>query len=305
MTVAAATRMSEQAVSVRPATAGVETAIPGAPRTGRLVSEAGLRTRADRIMEHAIAAGVAVLVLIGFVTSYDTLRLLAATDGGFPSWLAPAVPLSFDLGIVVLSLKVLAAARAGRTAVVLRALVAGLSAASVAANGAAATASSGMAGRLLHAVPPAMFVICFESVIATARQHALAGRPRRSRTLVWLLAPKATWRAWRGAVLAAANSQEVASDPQALGTHRSRTDDRSVTTATRRPSGSAAVHPRRSASDGHHVSPSSREDRLAVSRQLLEADPHLTASGLAARLAGQGHHVSVRTAQRIKAQVVI
>ncbi len=61
---------------------------------------------------------------IEFVASWETLRDLAASVGGFSPWLAPVVPLSFDLGIVVLSLKVVLAAREGRSATALRALVA-------------------------------------------------------------------------------------------------------------------------------------------------------------------------------------
>lgn len=132
------------------------------------------RTLTDTITETVVAVGVAVLVIIGFAASYDTLRTLAITDGGFPAWLAPAVPLSFDLGIVVLSLKVVTAAREGRHAFTLRALIVALSAVNVAVNGAA---SQGLTGQLLHAVPPAMFVICFETVIASARRRALADRP--------------------------------------------------------------------------------------------------------------------------------
>ncbi len=65
---------------------------------------------------------------IGFVASWETLRDLAASTGGFSPWLAPVVPLSFDLGIVVLSLKVVLAAREGRSATALRDLVVALSA---------------------------------------------------------------------------------------------------------------------------------------------------------------------------------
>lgn len=168
------------------------------------------RTLADTVTEAVVAAGVAVLVVIGFAASYDTLRFLAVVEGGFPTWLAPAVPLSFDLGIVVLSLKVVTTARQGRAALTLRALIVALSAVTVAVNG---SASHGLAGQLLHAVPPAMFVICFETVIATARRRALADQPGTRavtgrRMAAWLLAPRASWRRWRTAVL-----QEAATQP--------------------------------------------------------------------------------------------
>ncbi len=65
-----------------------------------------------------------------------------------------------------------------------------------------------MTDRLLHAVAPAMFVICLESVVVTARRRALERlglqppRPPRVRPLLWLLAPADTWHEWRTAVLA-------------------------------------------------------------------------------------------------------
>ncbi len=86
------------------------------------------RSRPDELAEGTIAAGLGFLVAIGFVASWETLRDLAASTGGFSPWLAPVVPLSFDLGIVVLSLKVVLAAREGRSATALRALVVALSA---------------------------------------------------------------------------------------------------------------------------------------------------------------------------------
>jgi hypothetical protein len=145
------------------------------------------RVKLDRAIELAVAAGVAVLVAIGFITSYETLRGLAVTDGGFTPWLAQAVPLSFDLGIVVLSLKIVAAARQGRRTVLLRVLVAALSTSTVAVN---STASSGTAGRLLHAIPPAMFVVCFEGLVADARRAANASRQRHAnRWKAGVLAP--------------------------------------------------------------------------------------------------------------------
>src|SRR3954466_8133814 len=108
-------------------------------------------SRLDRAMDCSITIGLVVLILVGFAASYRTLRDLAASVGAYPNWLAPAIPLSFDLGIVVLSLKVARAAREGRTAPVLRLLVAALSAATVIVNTSVATTTD---ARLLHAVPP-------------------------------------------------------------------------------------------------------------------------------------------------------
>jgi hypothetical protein len=73
----------------------------------RAKADPGVATgRLDRAIDCAITFGLVVLILVGFAASYRTLRDLAASVGGYPTWLAPAIPLSFDLGIVVLSLKV-------------------------------------------------------------------------------------------------------------------------------------------------------------------------------------------------------
>jgi hypothetical protein len=158
----------------------------------------------DQVTDATITVGLGVLLAVGFAASYTTLLDLAVAEGGYPAWLAPAVPLAFDLGIVVLSLKVVRAAREGRTAPVLRVLVVALSIATVAANASAAT---GPAGAVLHAIPPAMFVVCFESVIASTRRHALERfglvppKLPRVRGVRWILAPWTTYTTWRRAVL--------------------------------------------------------------------------------------------------------
>ena len=135
--------------------------------------------RVDRLIDCAVTVGVCVLILVGFATSYRTLVDLAVSEAQYPRWLAPAVPLSFDLGIVVLSLKVAQAARQGRQAPVLRLLVAFLSIATVLVNASSAPSTT---ARLLHAVPPAMFVICFESVITSLRQHRHGPQDQGGRT---------------------------------------------------------------------------------------------------------------------------
>lgn len=233
----------------------------------------------DQIMDVAIAVGLGILILVGFATSYRTLRDLAATEGDYPLWLAPAVPLSFDLGIIVLSLKVIRAAREGRSAPVLRLIVATLSAATVAAN---ASAADTLAARVLHAVPPAMFVICFESVVITARRHALAHMgllPEplpRLRAVRWVLAPVAAAQAWRALVLV----DPVSPRHEEAG-------------ATEPPA------PLLPLSDSHAAT-SPRRERSVVVREALRQDPALSAPALAAVLEHAGHRVSVRTAQRLR-----
>jgi hypothetical protein len=231
--------------------------------------------RLDLAIDAAIAVGVALLILIGFASSYRTLRDLATDVGGYPPWLAPAVPLSFDLGIVVLSLKVIRLAREGRSAPVLRLQVAALSIATVAAN---ASAASTPIARLLHVVPPAMFVICFESIVITARRHALERLGHQPPPIPripaarWLLAPLPTWRSWRATILGT---------PFPLPEAKTR---------------SAADQERRDPGTG-----SGRQDRwLEITGQALRERPTLTAVELKATLAAAGETVSVRTAQRLR-----
>jgi Protein of unknown function (DUF2637) len=247
----------------------------------------------DRLIDLAIMVGLVVLILVGFLTSYRTLLELAVTAGGYPRWLAPAVPLSFDLGIVVLSLKVARSAREGRTAPVMRLLVAGLSAATVTAN---ASAASTMSAKLLHAVPPAMFVICFESVIISARRRALADQDLlpsplpRLRTAQWLLAPLDTCRLWRSRVLA---------QPDQAPRNESKIQAAAAAVPTR------ALTSRRPAivEIPHEATPPSVAGRDAIVRELLADSPSVTAPGLRVALADRGHVVSLRTAQRLVAAV--
>jgi hypothetical protein len=240
----------------------------------------GTSSKLDTTIDIAIAAGVTMLILIGFATSYRTLRDLATEIGGYPPWLAPAVPLSFDLGIVVLSLKVLRLAREGRPAPVLRLQVAALSIATVAAN---ASAASTPLARLLHVVPPAMFVICFESIVITARRHALERLGRqpaptpRIRAARWLLAPGSTWQSWRTMVLASETPPAQAPTANAPIKHP------------------AVKHPPRNGN-------SDQAARQMLVRAALRESPDLTAPQLASLLARAGEKVSVRTAQRLRAQ---
>jgi hypothetical protein len=234
----------------------------------------------DQAINIAVMSGVGVLVLVGFATSYHTLLDLAVTAGGYPTWLAPAVPLSFDLGIVVLSLKVAQAAREGRHAPVLRLLVASLSAATVVAN---ASAVAGLGGRVLHAVPPAMFVVCFESVVITARRRALQVRGAwpapipRQHPLRWLLAPRRTWITWRAAVLGEAGA--CGDDAAAAGD-----DDASPPLA--------------------EVTPTAVDERSVLITRALQENRHLTSAALRTLLADSGHEASLRTVQRLRASTL-
>ncbi|MCI2238119.1 DUF2637 domain-containing protein [Paenibacillus sp. TRM 82003] len=247
----------------------------------------------DVLAERAAGVGVAVLIVTGFVSSYTTLRDLAVEVGQFPGWLAPVVPLSFDVGIVVLSLKVLLAARAGRTAPVLRALVLILSIATVLANGAS---SPHLVGRLLHAVPSAMFVVCFETVVTAARRQALRERgsdatDARFRPVRWALAPRQTWTTWRTSVL---------TDPAEPAPAVARPEPTPLPAAEAAlprplPQPTAPEHPSRP-----RPSTSGKADRLSVAAAIVRDQPDVTAAALAQALDAAGFPVSVRTAQRIR-----
>jgi hypothetical protein len=158
----------------------------------------------DKALDAGSTLGITALIGVGFTVSYNTLRN-AALDAGFSEFLAPAVPLSFDVGIITLSLKVYRLAREGRTAPILRAIIIALSIATVVAN---AAAGDTLASRILHGIPSAMFVICFESMIVSARRHALQRMGLvppalpRVRPIRWVLAPKATGGEWKRMVLA-------------------------------------------------------------------------------------------------------
>ncbi len=246
----------------------------------------------DQSIDLAIMVGLGVLILVGFATSYRTLRDLAATEGGYPAWLAPAVPLSFDLGIVVLSLKVARAAREGRTAPVLRLLVATLSAATVVANAASATSTT---ARLLHAVPPAMFVVCFETVVISSRRAALEARGLlppplpRLRPVRWMLAFPSSWRRWRLMVL------ELDSPSGATG--RPRASVPAIEAPTKAVVSAAPIDPAR---ESRKALPRPATGRDELAAKLLRESPHLSTVDLVHHLEAAGWQVSARTAQRIR-----
>jgi len=264
--------------------------------------------RLDQAVDVATATGITVLIVVGFATSYRTLRDLAVVQGGYPLWLAPAVPLSFDLGIVVLSLKVIRAAREGRSAPVMRLLVAALSTATVVAN---ASAAGTLTAQLLHAVPPAMFVICFESVVVTARRRALTRMglvPEplpRLRIAQWLLAPRVSWRAWRELVL---NDRTVtAAHPKPGLLARSMSGKNAVATAgprspARRRSARRTTPARSTGPIDERLRNRADDDRIGLLRDLLQTDSTIAAPAIADHLAKHGHTVSVRTAQRLRAR---
>jgi hypothetical protein len=234
------------------------------------------RSGADRVLDVASTVGLALLIVTGFVTSYATLRDLAVDSGGYAPWLAPAVPLSLDLGIVVLSLRVLGAARLGRRALVLRGLVALLSVGTVAAN---ALAAQSPLAAVLHSAPPAMFVICFETVVVASggRAAQLPGEEAQQISWArWIVAPAASVVAWRARVLVDGAT------------------DRSIPAPTMQGKLTPVI--------GAPRGPSAHETRAATAAEYLRDQPSITAAQLAARMSADGYTASLRSAQRWKQQ---
>lgn len=115
--------------------------------------------------------GTYVLIVLGFTASYSTIRKIAVEKGNFSDTMSHIVPLSFEGGIIILSLRVIREARAGRRALFLRLIVAMGALATLVTNFRAE--SQGIEGQLTHVVPVAMFIICFEWMIHSARKKAL------------------------------------------------------------------------------------------------------------------------------------
>jgi hypothetical protein len=236
--------------------------------------------------------------------------------------------LAFDVGIITMSLKVCRLAREGRSAVLLRLLIAALCVCTVVAN---AAAGVDWAARVLHAVPPAMFVVCFESVVVSVRRHALqrmgltpAPLPR-VRGVRWLLAPWGTWVRWRAMVLADADMPRVDRQRSGDAAGRGRAAVAVAVAATLGPArssepadGAAAVRWARSGSAVRSGRDSQtdpltlptdggverRDHRFAVAVELLGRLPHLSAPALATELRAGGYALSDRTARRVRARAL-
>ncbi|GAA2686863.1 DUF2637 domain-containing protein [Streptomyces lunalinharesii] len=149
----------------------------------------------------ATTAGTYALIGMGFTASYDTIRGIARKRGHFGDTMSNIVPLSFEGGIIILSLHVIREARKGRRAPILRTLVALGALATLITNFSAN--STDLAGQLTHVVPVAMFIVCFEYLVHSVRRKALEDMglvppPMPSlRTVEWLLNFGDTFSRWR------------------------------------------------------------------------------------------------------------
>jgi hypothetical protein len=128
-------------------------------------------------------------------------------------------------------------------------------------------------------------VICFESVVVTARRQALADRgliPQplpRQRTARWILAPRATWSAWRCAALERPMPTPTTARPQ----HHPNALAEPV------------VEPDTRAGIGQ------QDERLQLIVTALRDSPDTRAPALLDVLSAQGLRISLRTVQRLRA----
>lgn len=153
-------------------------------------------TTLQRRLIIAVAAGVTVIALIGFVGSYAAVRRLAEAKG-FGRF-ALAFPIGIDAGILVLLALDLLLTWLRMPLPMLRHTAWLLTASTIAFNGAAAWPDP--VGTGMHAVIPILFVVAVEAArhaigrIAdiTADKHMEGVRLSR-----WLLAPVSTFLLWR------------------------------------------------------------------------------------------------------------
>ncbi|MFE0107069.1 DUF2637 domain-containing protein, partial [Streptomyces sp. NPDC059009] len=168
----------------------------------------------DLSISAATTAGTYALIALGFSASYSTIRAIAREKGHFSDGMSHIVPISFEGGIIILSLHVIREARKGRRALVLRLLVALGALATLITNGKAN--ADGIEGSITHIVPVAMFIICFEYLIHSARKKALEDMgllppPLASlRGVEWLLDTVNAFARWRLMALHNIDSPEQA-----------------------------------------------------------------------------------------------
>ncbi|MEU8623059.1 DUF2637 domain-containing protein [Streptomyces sp. NPDC048623] len=160
------------------------------------------------------ALGTYGLIALGFSTSYEAIRQIARDKGGFGHAMSNVVPLSFEGGIIVLSLYAIKKAREGKRATLLELLIAVGSLATLYVNWNVET--DGITGKLTHVIPVAMFLICFKYLVHATRTKALekAGvlpKPLpRLRLVEWALAPRDSFAQWRYMAIGGIRTQEHA-----------------------------------------------------------------------------------------------
>ncbi|MFI1831306.1 DUF2637 domain-containing protein [Streptomyces sp. NPDC020412] len=171
-----------------------------------------------RLLDNSLATvttlGTYGLIALGFSTSYGAIRDIAREKGHFSDGMSHVVPLSFEGGIIVLSLYAIRAAREGKRALLLEVLVALGSLATLYVNWRAT--AEGLEGKATHVIPVAMFLVCFKYLIHSVRRRALEAAGvlppplPRLRSVEWIFAPRDAFAQWRLMALHGIPTQEQA-----------------------------------------------------------------------------------------------
>lgn len=168
----------------------------------------------DFILATGTTLGTYGLIGLGFSTSYGAIRQIAKDKGHFTDSMSHVVPLSFEGGIIILSLYAIRAAREGKRALMLEVLVAIGSVATLYVNWQSKT--DGIEGKLTHVVPVAMFLVCFKYLVHSTRKRALEAAGvlppplPRLRSVEWVLGPSDAFAQWKLMALRGIRTQEHA-----------------------------------------------------------------------------------------------
>ncbi|MGW5679224.1 DUF2637 domain-containing protein [Streptomyces sp. NPDC003860] len=183
-------------------------------KKGKLSRWFGGRQLLDDTLALVTTAGTYGLIGLGFATSYGAIRKIAEDKGHFSPTMSHVVPLSFEGGIIVLSLYAIRAAREGKRALLLEVLVAIGSIATLYVNWNAE--AEGLEGQAVHVVPVAMFLVCFKYLIHSVRKRALEAAGvlppplPRLRGVEWVFNPYDAFAQWKLMALGGIQTQEQA-----------------------------------------------------------------------------------------------
>ncbi|WP_285498340.1 DUF2637 domain-containing protein [Actinomadura sp. NBRC 104425] len=159
----------------------------------------GTRTRAARIVSAVVAPMIVALAVLGGVGSFATVREMAEPHFGGLAWI---VPIGMDLGISILLAWDLLMEYLGLPWPVLRWVAWAYIVGTVLVN--VAAADGALAGSVMHAAMPLLFVTVVEGVRHLIRQWvglATGSRVERVPATRWVLAPISSLLLWRRMIL--------------------------------------------------------------------------------------------------------
>lgn len=152
-------------------------------------------------VEWALTAGAVMIAILGFISSFDGVSRMAVRVAGFSPRLAPTVPASIDLSILVASAyRVILTRRSVEVRLTprwLRWAIYGLTGVTVYAN---MSVTDRMIGKVLHAVMVSLWVAFVEGATFVARRLMQLEDEERIQSIPrsrWLLSPLPTLRLWR------------------------------------------------------------------------------------------------------------